>query len=513
MDNRILVFTQVIPLYFSILQSIKSSMSFSFSGKFLMRSGMLALVCMLLSYAVMGQKLQLNLGNPEIGLNEYYTITLSIQDGRLDDFGNFPNIPGMSKAGTSSSSSMSSINGRVTQEYSIIQNYRPEKQGTFVLAPFLMKVNGQTVKSPGAKIMVGPAVDRRSSDPFGSNPFAYDPFEDFFGRGRDRDMRDAKADAFFSIQTDKKEIWAGEGFTLTISFLVSDENQAELSFYDIGNQLTAMVKKIKPGNCWEENFGIEEIEQRKVKIGNKNYTEYRIYQAGLFPQTAGKIDIPSLKLDMLSQSGGFFGRSKEEIKSFSSRPFSILVKELPEHPMKGKAAVGSFQLEEKQNRKSVTVGQGLSYDFTVRGEGNISYIQEPSDLKSGLADVYPPNSSQTIQRSGGRVTGSKTFSYLLVPREQGAIQASRILEWIFFNVKTGRYDTLRPRLVFQVVRGKKTASGKQEESEDSFYSLLKRTNTSIVDLSDRRSGNLLWYNLAIAAMALVTVVLMVRKNR
>jgi len=487
-------------------------MNFNFSGSFLKRSGIMILVCALFAFAVQAQKLQLKLGNPEIGLNEYYTITLSIQDGRLDDFGNFPNIPGMSKAGTSSSSSMTSVNGRVSQEYSIIQNYRPEKQGTFVLAPFSMKVNGQLVKSPGAKILVGAPVDRRASDPFGSNPFAYDPFEDFFGRGRDRDMPEAKADAFFSIQSDKKEIWAGEGFTLTISFLVSDENQAELSFYDVGNQLTSLVKKIKPGNCWEENFGIEEIEQRKVKIGRKNYTEYRIYQAGLFPQTAGKIEIPALKLDMMSQSSGYFGRAKEEVKSFSSRPFSILVKELPDHPMKGKAAVGLFNLEEKQNKKAVMVGQGLSYDFTIRGEGNISYIQDPSELKSGLVDVYPPNSSQTIQRSGGRVTGSKTFSYLLVPREQGAIPAAGILEWIFFNVQTGRYDTLRPKLVFQVSRGKKAASGKQEESEDSFYSLLKRTDTSVVDLADRRSGKLMWYNLALAAMALVTVVLMFRRK-
>jgi hypothetical protein len=475
-------------------------------------------ICLLLlswlfvSQSAMAQKINLRLGNPVLGLNEYYTITLSIQDGRLDDFGNFPNIPGMAKAGTSSSSSMASVNGRVSQEYSIIQNYMPEKQGTFVLAPFSMKVNGQAIKSPGAKITVGPPVDRRSSDPFGSNPFAYDPFEDFFGKGREKEMPEAKADAFFSIQSDKKEIWAGEGFTITISFLVSDENQAELSFYDVGNQLTSLVKKIKPANCWEENFGIEEIEQRKVKIGKKNYTEYRIYQAGLFPQTAGKIEIPSQKLDMLSQSGGFFGRAKEEIKSFASRPVSILVKELPEHPMKGRAAVGSFQLEEKAGKKLVTIGQGLAYDFTIRGEGNISYIQEPVELKSGLLDVYPPNSRQTIQRAGGRVTGSKTFSYLLLPREQGQVAVSKALEWIYFDVKSGRYDTLRPSVVLQVRKGKKSSSGNQEESEDSFFSLLNRVDTSIMDLSGRRSGKLLWYNLAIGGMALVSIFFMLRKK-
>lgn len=466
----------------------------------------------LCSLPVLAQNVQIRLGNPVIGLNEYYTITLQVQGGAPDDFGNFPSIPGMTKAGTSSSSSMTSINGRVSQEYSLIQNYMPEKQGTFELAPFSMKVNGRVIKSPGASIKVGPPADRKNADPFGSNPFAYDPFEDLFGRGREKEMPDVKADAFFSIQSDKKEVWAGEGFTITISFLVSEDNQAELSFYDVGNQLTQIIKKIKPANCWEENFGIEEIEQRRLKLGSKNYTEYRIYQAVLFPQSAGKIEIPSLKLDMLSQSGNFFGRGKEDLKSFSSRPFSIMVKELPEHPLKGKAAVGLFELEEKAAKKSVSVGQGLSYDFVVKGEGNISYIQEPAELKSGLIDVYPPNSRQTIQRAGGRVTGVKTFSYLLLPKEQGQVPVAKVLEWIFFNVKKGQYDTLRPKVILQVKKGKMASSENQEESEDSFYSLLDRIDPGVINLSGRKSGSLFWYNLAMAGMALVSLVLWFSKK-
>lgn len=487
---------------------ILSQVSYPFLSRLLFLTGILFL---LLSARASAQKIQLRLGNPRIAQNEFFTITVSIQDGSLEDLGNFPNIPGFTKAGTSSQSSMQSMNGRVTQEYSLIQNYMPEKQGVFTLAPFSVQVNGQTLKSPGTKIQIGPAKQKQNTDPFSGNPFSYDPFEDFFG-GRNQDVPEAKADAIFSIQTDKKEVWAGEGFTITISFLVSEDNQAELSFYDIGNQLMAITKKIKPANCWEENFGIEEIEQRRIKIGKKNYTEYRIYQATLFPLTPGKIDIPALKLEMLANSGGYFGRGKEEIKAFNSRPVQILVKDLPDHPMKGKASVGIFSLEEKPASNPVAIRQGCAYELTIRGEGNISYIQAPEQVNSGMMDIYPPNSRQTIQRAGGRVAGSKSFSYLLIPKEQGRIPLANSLYWVYFNTKTARYDTLKPRTTLVVKQGKNTSASASAQSEDSFYSLMEKVSGKPVDLSERKSASLLWYNLALAIMAVLSLVLMFGKK-
>ena len=33
-----------------------------------------------------------------------------------------------------------------------------------------------------------------------------------------------------------------------------------MRFYELGKQLTEIIKKIKPANCWEENFNIENID-------------------------------------------------------------------------------------------------------------------------------------------------------------------------------------------------------------------------------------------------------------
>jgi BatD DUF11 like domain len=457
---------------------------------------------------VFGQKIKIVLGPSKIGSNEIYTITLTAQDQSLDDYSNFPVIPGFSKAGTSSSSSMRSMNGQVTNESSIIQNYMPEKEGTFKLPPFAMKVNGNTVKSPGATIIVGPAIDKQANDPFGANPFAYDPFEDFFKKGKD--LPEGKDDAMFNIQADKKEIWAGEGVNIIISFLVSEENQAaELMFYDIGNQLASIVKKIKPENCWEENFGIEEINARRVMVGKKSYTEYRIYQATLFPLVAKSFTIPSLKLNMLKSKSpaSFFGApAGEEIKPFYSKPVTITVKDLPDHPLKGNVSVGVYSLEEKLMKNQVNLNEGVAFEMGIKGEGNISYIQPPITTKSEMLDMYPPNTQQTIQRAGGRVTGQKTFSYLMVPKEKGNFQIRNAVYWVYFNSKLGQYDTLFPASIIRVVKGKSASAGASAKAEDSFYAWIEKADPSEIDLMPRKDISLFWINLAMTIMAAITLV-------
>lgn len=457
-----------------------------------------------------GQSIKISLGNNQIGSNEIFTITLVAMNQSLDDYTNFPAIEGFNKAGTSSSSSMRSINGVVTNETSIIQNYMPTKEGTFKLPPFSIKIGNVVVKSPGTTIKVGPPVEYKQTDPFAVDPFAYDPFEDFFGT-RKSDLKDEKADAFLNVQVDKREVWAGEGINVILSFLVADENRAELDFYDLGNQLAELVRKIKPANCWEENFGIEEIIPRKINIGKKVYTEYRIYQATIFPLVPKSFTIPALSLKMVNyktaSSATFFGAPrKQEVKAFSSKPIQILVKELPPHPLRGNVSVGQFAMKETVDHEKVELNQGVAVELAIKGEGNITYIPEPTSPKSEFVDLYPPNTRQTIQRAGGRVTGEKVFSYLLVPKELGTMPLNRVFSWIYFNSKLGKYDTLSPKGTISVVpqSGKKGTTG-TVKSQNAFYSLIDQADRTEIRENEEKPKWLLWVNISIGLMIATTL--------
>jgi len=212
------------------------------------------LFLLLTSPQTFGQELSINLGDNDIGQNQTFTIAIVSKNGNISSYDKFPDIEGFNKMGTSSSSQTNIVNGRVSSTHSIIMNYSASKQGTFTLPPFTIQVNGQSVSSQGTTIKVGAPVQQQHNQGIYS-----DPFEDFFGRRRSEptEFMDIKEDAFFALTTDKKEVYVGEGFTTTLAFYVAESNRAPLQFYDLGRQLGDILKVIKPANCWEENFNIE----------------------------------------------------------------------------------------------------------------------------------------------------------------------------------------------------------------------------------------------------------------
>ena len=104
---------------------------------------------------------------------------------------------------------------------------------------------------------------------------AYFPF-DPFGDREPTEFVDIRDDAFLALTTNKNKVYVGEGFTTTLSFYVAEDNRAPLQFYELGKQLSDVLKKVRPENCWEENFNIENINGEPVTINGKRYTQYKV---------------------------------------------------------------------------------------------------------------------------------------------------------------------------------------------------------------------------------------------
>src|SRR5690606_3497455 len=146
-------------------------------------------------------------------------------------------------------------------------------------------------------IKVGPArqQQRNQYDPFGS-----DPFDDLFSRrNAPQEFIEVKEDAFFGLSTSKDEVYLGEGFTVTLALYVAETNQAQLDFYDLGPQLSTILKEIRPDNCWEENFNIESISGVPVTINGKRHRQYKVYQAVYYPLNLKPIKFPSVGLKLI----------------------------------------------------------------------------------------------------------------------------------------------------------------------------------------------------------------------
>jgi len=254
---------------------------------------------------------------------------------------------------------------------------------------------------------------------------------------------------------DKDEVFLGEGFTTTLAFYVSESNRAPLQFYDLGRQVSEIVKTLKPASCWEENFNIENISGESVEINGKEYTQYKIYRAAFYPLNLESVEFPSVDLELIkykvAKNPSFFGQNrKEDYKTFTSSPKTITVNELPPHPLKDVVSIGDFRLDESIDLTELETGQSFNYQFRLYGEGNISSLNMlPIETDKNM-DIYDPNIEQNINRRGISVTGSKTFSYYGIPNEPGNYNLGDYFYWVYFNTRQQKYDTLASSINLKV---------------------------------------------------------------
>ncbi len=443
---------------------------------------------LLSAISVNAQNVSVRLGSGEIALNQAFTITVSVKNERIKDYGQFPNINGFKKRGISSSSNTVINNGRASSTSSITQNYLPIREGVFKLNPFSIKVNGTVIKSNGKRIKVGPAKQRASTnDPF-NNSF----FDEFFGRNSvppgEEEFINVKADAFLALSTNKDEIYVGEGVTASLALYVSETNRAFLDFYELSQQLAEASKKITPANSWEESFNIESINREVVNIGGKRYTKYKLFQSTYYPLNAEDLKFPSIPLKMVkykvSNRRTIFGQNrKQDFKTFYTKAKTIKVKELPPHPLKDQVAVGDYYLKEKITTEDTETGKSFKYRFNIYGEGNISAIDAPIIPENEHFDFYPPTIQQRIKRSGNIVTGTKKFEYYGIPNEPGEYPLKDYFSWVFFNPKTAKYDTLASEITLNVTGESKKNQSISANDLGSFYDIIDGQDNQLTALN------------------------------
>ena len=426
-----------------------------------------------------GQDVSISIGNNNVPLNQAFTLTITITNEQLREYTNFPDIPGFRKQGTSSMSSTNIVNGSITSTSSILQNYIAEKEGKFLLKAFKMKINGKEVSSPGTTITIGPAAKNNRRGFFDDDS---DPFEEFFGekKSQTREFVDVQDEAFFILQSDKKSVYRGEGFLLMAALYIGENNRAQLQFpNDLSQQLSNIIKKIKPASCWEENFEIHEIIPEMVTIEGKRFRRFKLYQAMMYPLNTQPIRIPSAGLKMIkykeAKNPTFFGNNlQESFKTFDSKAFEIKVKELPPHPLRETIPVGNFSFQEDIRGKKLETGKSFTHNFMVTGEGNFTSLEMPKFEENPLLEFYTPEVRQSINRGDNKVTGTKLFTYPVIPKEPGEYDMGKYIQIPFFNPAKGRYDTLRSSLKIKVSGESLKDVAIQANEYDSFYSAIDK---------------------------------------
>jgi len=462
----------------------------------------ISVLIIIASFKLQAQDVKIELGPSQVAENQYFTVSIIATNSSIKSYDKFPEIPGLRKRGTSSSSSTNITNGRVSSSHKIIMTYTPAKQGNIIIPAFEVTVNGKIVKAKGKTLTVGPPAQQRQQQ----DRFNRDPFEDFFGRkSPPQEFIEIKDDAFLALTTDKSEVYIGEGFTAALAFYVANANRASLQFYDLGRQLGEILKKVKPSNCWEENFNIEKIQGIPLEINGKLYTQYKIYQGEFYPLNTEDIKFPQIDLEMMkfkvAKNPSFFGQNRREAyKTYYSRPVTVKVKDLPPHPLKDVVAVGHFQMQEKIDKNTLNTGQSFTYNFNLIGEGNVAGIAPPEIPLSSDIEFYKPNIEQSIRRSNNTVTGVKSFTYYGIPNEPGTYNLKDYFKWIYFDTHSNQYDTLQSNTVIHITGESKKNETIIANDLGQFYDLIDVEDNALISKND-------WDRIKLVANAFILLIL------
>ncbi|WP_210466332.1 BatD family protein [Rufibacter roseolus] len=420
-------------------------------------------------------------GPTAIPIDQYFTISLKSPGVRPAKVEGFPEIEGLQKSTQKSFTTTITRGTKTSMVYTLTQQYAPLKEGEVTVKPFTLVVDGKNVPVPGVKVKVGPSA------PAGPVPkdssAAPVPIS-----AAAPEFVDVKENAFLTLHVPKEKVFVGEAVPVSLWFYVADADLGLLDFFEFESQIGTIVRQLKQRSTLEEVVQQEEILPEKIKIGEKPFTRYKLYEAILFPITPQSLRFPVVSLRMIkykiAKNPSLLTQNRlPENKTYSAQSKEVTVRGLPPHPLRDQVAVGVFRLEEQVSRKTISLNQNLVYHFNIKGEGNIRTLPAPQSMGiSSELEIYSPEIRQSQQVVQGRLVGNKTFRYFIVGRQAGEFPLKELFQWVFFNPVTARYDTLRPALTVQVRGQEDQNSFIRAQDVGDFYNIAATESNELISI-------------------------------
>ncbi len=160
----------------------------------------------------------------------------------------------------------------------------------------------------------------------------------------------------------------------------------------------------------------------------------------VFPLVPGTVGIPRATLKYSTPVAlQFF--SQEDRFALSSRADTLVVLPLPAsgRPAAFAGAIGSgLALERHIDPPAASVGEGVAVELRLSGEGNTALWPNPEVRWPADVRAYLERTDEQVTTTEGRVGGTKTFRYLVVPDSAGALPLPA-MPYAYFDLASGRY--------------------------------------------------------------------------
>jgi hypothetical protein len=381
----------------------------------------------------------------EVPLNEsfVYSVTLSGDSAKLPEH-QISNLTDFTRFGTSTSQSMSVINGKTSVSVTYKYTLGPKRIGKFIIPPAKITYNGKAYLTETIDIEVVPAQSTQSLQYSSINNSV---------NGKRQSERAAQANppgkAFVKASVNKKAIYENEKLIYKFSFytnvdLISNPEYFPPSFAGFWNDTS------KSKNRFEIiegiNYRVDEIETVLYPI-----------ELGLKTIQPAKIKIAIMDFSSPDDTDDFFSlfsnMGRGQTKMLETKPINIEVVPLPKtnRPVDFSGAVGDFKISASLDKKQVQTNEPITLTVTVKGNGNMKSVTGINfDSYEGFKkyETIVSNDSENV----------KEFKTIFIPLISGSQEIPGV-SISFFNPIRRKYETMKTTAQKVEVTGETVSSG------------------------------------------------------
>lgn len=462
----------------------------------------------LISYIFSQPTFEVKVNSTKISLNQHLTITYTLKNGRSQAFER-PSFEGFHIVGQRSMTGGGSFqiwinNQRVDMSDSESSEswsftLMPTRTGTITIPPARVKVNNQWLSSESLTISITSEDQKTTSQPMQTQQQNISQQQKTLPAQQQKSYQetqstDNQSEFFIRAFANKSTIYVGEPVVITYKL-----------FTRIPVLQYIIEKTPSFDGFWSENLLSPQAkpQQSEEEINGQKYATAVIRKVVLFPQRTGTFTIDPMEVKAIVRtivqrqtSFDFWDKLLDDFFNdpffrdpFSSTPFpqlrttvrdeervvfsngvTIKVKELPtkNRTVLFNGQVGRYSIDAWVDKNRLLVDEALQFSIKITGNGNLNLLDPPKIELPEQFEVFEPEVENDFNTTSEGISGSKTFSWTLIPRVGGKFIIPPV-EFTYFDLQSNDYVTLRTKefeieivgqggTVQQVVYGKKQAN-------------------------------------------------------
>jgi len=369
------------------------------------------------------------------------------------------------------SSQYQSINGKISSTVSYLYQVQAEDSGNYTIPPVRANINGQIKETKPIDLRVsGPG---RSKSSKATSLLPPDLKVDRQTGTSNHSPGEENQIAFLRVTPSKYRSYVGELVPIEIKAFFRQGLQATLNSLPLfsNNAFACQGLNKKPTQTEEIIDGVPyavltwQTAMSAVKEGEYPLSA-ELDAILIIPQTSRRRhQVFGSRMFDDNFFNNFFNTTREEAVKLTSSRQKMRVLPLPKagRPKNFSGAVGRFKLWASASLKSCMVGDPITLNMTVKGDGNFDRVSSPLLTSPKGWKTYTPTASFKPADSAG-YKGKKRFEQAIIPLE-ASIKKIPPVEFSYFNTKSEKYVTLRTKPI-KIKITPDSIQAKKSSSED-----------------------------------------------